>query len=343
MDHDTLQMLREGKAARDAEGTVDERADVVLALAEAGISGWGPGVATDTLKAWLADPAAAPRSASKVAVDQFADSGAPKVRRAGEAASNQFGVSSVHPASDKQIAFLKRLIAEKAWEGHTDTAGEIKIPADVDTIGKKPASRLIDRLMGCPDKAATARPASARPAAPLASEKQMSFIARLMGERDYFSLDAEGRRRWDSVASGKTPTSKGASEFIDTLKVTSFAKGNGTGEDLRGGSDSRSVKGSDDALELGMYRKADGTMYRVYPARQSDRILAKRLVSDGEGGWTFEYAGMASRFVKADERMTLEEAKAWGATFGTCCVCAALLTDPESVANGIGPICGSRV
>lgn len=96
-------------------------------------------------------------------------------------------------------------------------------------------------------------------------------------------------------------------------------------------------------LAPGMYRRAD-RLYRVYPARNGGHLLAKQLVSNGpDGGWSFEYAGSAPRFVSPVDRMTLEEAKAWGAQYGSCCVCGALLTDPESVARGIGPICGGRV
>lgn len=100
------------------------------------------------------------------------------------------------------------------------------------------------------------------------------------------------------------------------------------------------------AIEVGMYRKADGRMFRVYPARNGGHLLTKELVPGAmptETGYGFEYRGAAGRFVSACERMTLDEAKAWGAQYGTCCVCAAFLTDPTSVAAGIGPICGGRV
>ena len=38
----------------------------------------------------------------------------------------------------------------------------------------------------------------------------------------------------------------------------------------------------------------------------------------------------------------LAKAKAYGQETGTCCCCNAKLTDPVSVANGIGPICEGR-
>ncbi len=109
-------------------------------------------------------------------------------------------------------------------------------------------------------------------------------------------------------------------------------------------------------LEVGMYRKADGRMFRVYPARNRGHLLTKELVqaeydvtkvSDQEQevvtDWRFEYRGAASRFVSANERMTLKEAKQFGHDFGVCCCCGALLTDPDSVARGIGPWCAKKV
>lgn len=102
-------------------------------------------------------------------------------------------------------------------------------------------------------------------------------------------------------------------------------------------------------LEPGMYRTkrttsglAAGSIVRVYQAAAGTHLLAKGLI-EGTHGWRFDYLGAASRFVQPDERMTLEEAKAFGADYGTCCVCARLLTDPESVAAGIGPVCAGRV
>ena len=95
-------------------------------------------------------------------------------------------------------------------------------------------------------------------------------------------------------------------------------------------------------IEVGMYRDGD-RIIRVYPARSGGHLLAKELHLEENGSWRFEYLGAAKRFVGNAKRMTLEDAKEWGSNFGTCCVCAALLTDPTSVAAGVGPVCGSRV
>jgi hypothetical protein len=89
-----------------------------------------------------------------------------------------------------------------------------------------------------------------------------------------------------------------------------------------------------------VYKRQD--IYRVQAARGSGHLYAKRLNLLAEGA-EFEYAAGAIRTLRAEDRMTEAEARAWGVEMGICCVCAAVLTDPESVARGIGPICGKRV
>jgi hypothetical protein len=88
-----------------------------------------------------------------------------------------------------------------------------------------------------------------------------------------------------------------------------------------------------------MYRLEDGTIVRVYLGQRSGKMLAKKLVTDGDHH-EYEYMGKATRFVKADTaKLSLEEAKEFGRMTGTCCVCARRLDNPESVEAGIGPVC----
>ena len=99
-------------------------------------------------------------------------------------------------------------------------------------------------------------------------------------------------------------------------------------------------------LEDGMYRLPNGDILKVQHAvHGSGRQYAKRLVPPAEFGGKaeFEYAPGAMRTLTADHRMTLEDAKAFGALYGTCCVCGRTLTDEKSISAGIGPVCGKRV
>ena len=92
----------------------------------------------------------------------------------------------------------------------------------------------------------------------------------------------------------------------------------------------------------GMYRTPEDVIYKVVKAvHGSGRLYAQRLVIEGTSG-RFEYAGGAIRSLRAEWRMTLEEAKAFGSLYGFCVRCGATLTDDVSIKAGIGPICAGR-
>lgn len=84
----------------------------------------------------------------------------------------------------------------------------------------------------------------------------------------------------------------------------------------------------------GMFLAEDGAVYRVVLS-QAKRLYAKRL--NERGG--FEYAASAIYRLDETQRMTLEQAQAFGRRYGVCAWCGRDLTDPASIAAGIGPVC----
>jgi hypothetical protein len=96
--------------------------------------------------------------------------------------------------------------------------------------------------------------------------------------------------------------------------------------------------------EDGMYRTPDGTIWKVQRAvHGSGQLYAKRLtVEPGQTG-TFTYEPGAIRRLRPENRMTLEDAKAFGKLYGVCCQCGRTLTDEVSIADGIGPVCAGRL
>jgi len=104
--------------------------------------------------------------------------------------------------------------------------------------------------------------------------------------------------------------------------------------------------------EPGLYVTEDGSIYKVQKARESGHLYAKKLnvitgrrlgEDTGIKNFDFVYAPGAMRELKPEQRMTLEQAKAFGIQYGVCCVCGAFLKDAVSVATGIGPVCAGRV
>lgn len=80
------------------------------------------------------------------------------------------------------------------------------------------------------------------------------------------------------------------------------------------------------------------TVANVVKSLERGRLYAK--VWNGKS-WEYGY-GVIYKLREAD-RLSLEEAKAFGHETGQCCVCSRTLTNATSVALGIGPICGGRI
>lgn len=92
--------------------------------------------------------------------------------------------------------------------------------------------------------------------------------------------------------------------------------------------------------EDGMYQR-HGVIYKVQKAvHGSGNLYAKRLDVDTK---SFVYAPGELRNLTSADRMTLEAAKEFGNLYGICCRCAAPLTDEQSIADGIGPICKGKI
>lgn len=241
------------------------------------------------------------------------------------------GRGYVRLVSERQVRFITRLMAER------DTTNLVRLPGSENIAGMSltGARDLIDRLLACPVKA-TPVPASAP--ADFATDKQIAFIGKLDGERAHDVVLPEDLT---------TLTKRAASLAIDALMRAPYAPkaerlttrtGTATGE-----------------LEAGMYRTADGTIYKVQRAvHGSGNMYAKRLtqvepyakiVRGKETTVTheFEYASGAVRTLTADMRMTLADAIEYGAIYGVCCRCAATLTDETSIERGIGPVCAGKI
>lgn len=96
-------------------------------------------------------------------------------------------------------------------------------------------------------------------------------------------------------------------------------------------------------LDAGVYKNADGSVFRVYLGQQSGQMLCKEVVMGAtkDDAAKFIYKGLADRFVTGD-KLPLDEAKAWGKATETCISCGRRLDVPESVDAGIGPVCAGK-
>lgn len=103
--------------------------------------------------------------------------------------------------------------------------------------------------------------------------------------------------------------------------------------------------------EPGMYRSADGSIFKVQRSQQGGLYAMRLTPINGQRmseindvvAWKFVYERGAIRQLRATDKLTLEQAREFGIRYGVCCVCSTTLTDATSVARGIGPVCERRL
>jgi len=95
----------------------------------------------------------------------------------------------------------------------------------------------------------------------------------------------------------------------------------------------------------GMYRNPlTEEIFKVQKAvHGSGHLYAKILIVHSEGSAEFEMASGMVRKIRLAWRMSIEEARKYGALYGVCVRCGRTLTDEYSIANGIGPICAGKI
>lgn len=103
-------------------------------------------------------------------------------------------------------------------------------------------------------------------------------------------------------------------------------------------SDNGSVKTAaprGEKMTPGMYQ-VGAEVFKVQPSK-SGHLYALALTANG-----FEYARGAMSRIRPEHRMSKEDAQAYGRQTGQCCCCGRALTNPDSIAAGIGPVCAGK-
>lgn len=97
-------------------------------------------------------------------------------------------------------------------------------------------------------------------------------------------------------------------------------------------------------IEDGMY-VLDGEIFKVQHAvHGSGQQYAKRLIPNGPGERAkFVYAPGAVRKLRPEHRMTMDQAREWGALYGTCVRCGLVLTAEDSIERMMGPVCAGKI
>lgn len=179
---------------------------------------------------------------------------------------------------------------------------------DPATVNAKHASDIINQLLQSPMKSGLVRQAS---------DKQLAFIDKLVVDSfDRRDLLARFLSDWGVSNPRDLDVSK-VSLLIDSLMAVQVAP--------------PTVQ-----VTVGAYRHG-GVIYSVRKGRQSGNIHAFHFEN---GEWV--YSGRVKYDIKPEERLSRQEALEWGVSTGVCVHCGITLTDPKSVARGMGPTCQKK-
>lgn len=155
-----------------------------------------------------------------------------------------------------------------------------------------------------------------------ATPKQVAFLERLLAERDH-GFDESTMELQRRVT---TQSKRDTSRLIDQLMACP-------------------KKDAPTTLEDGIYRAADGTLYRVYHTvhganQQVASIINVDVDREARKADKFTYAGKAPLATLTPAmRLTFEEAVQFGSAYGWCVRCGSVLHNDRSVELGIGPVC----
>jgi Family of unknown function (DUF6011) len=166
-----------------------------------------------------------------------------------------------------------------------------------------------------------------------ATDKQIAFIKKLIVQVH------------EKIGTNDTGLSKNALDFIDKVLVR-LDRGDLNKRDASKiietliAQSTRSYEAPviREKAPIGVYKRGED-IYRVIKGRQSSNTYAQKLATDPSGQPVWDYAGGMIFELKVQELISPEVAAQMGRSVGYCVICGRFLTDAESVAKGIGPVC----
>jgi len=156
-----------------------------------------------------------------------------------------------------------------------------------------------------------------------ATDKQVSYLRALADERDFREED---RARLLSRLDAGLDKSL-ASESIDWLLRRPRRV------------EQKAPSAPATPAEEGFYY-LDGCVYKVQNAVHGSGNNYAKVLGHVSGRWSYA-PGMVMK-LREEHRMTMEQAREFGRLYGVCARCGRTLTDEESIAAGIGPVCAGK-
>lgn len=251
-------------------------------------------------------------------------------------AGQRVGRGRVRSMSPKQERYIKFLIDTRDTSNLNLIYGQTLDPNEIPFMGLPATRALIDKLLNCPIKPS---PDSDRIDNPLnlpGSPKQRDLILSLAKERILAESDIK-------LLLKQFPT---ANLIIKAL--FSMPKPNNSNkikEELNKAQQRTNEEYIPETVIPGYYRDSENEVWKVQFNKAGTHLYALKRVNKKK----YEFISGAIKNITTEMfvslnplDITLEEAKEYGRKTGTCYMCSRTLTNPISIAEGIGPICSSK-
>lgn len=178
---------------------------------------------------------------------------------------------------------------------------------------------------------------------PPATERQIEYVTSLREQYENFRIkwaqvtgtDVEPVR-WGSLPTGRQAASdaiEAGRDVVDRMRALYYAA-----RDAADANRPAEAKAADDGLWVG----ADGRIFKIQKAREHDGRYAKAWHPETK---SFGYLGgmvEVREIVKTCQRMTADQAAAFGHLYGVCVSCSRELTDETSIKWGYGAKCAAN-
>ena len=219
----------------------------------------------------------------------------------------------------KQDTFITKLVGERLTALGMNDLSEAMATLPLDAMTPKDKSALIGKLLDCPIDGDDSGWCANR-----ASDKQISFIEKMIGSCDRTDERTNATcKTFEMLIETKQMNKAAASGAIDILKGLPKAM-------------TATVEQSGGPSGEGFFVKGDD-IWKV-KATKVGKLWAHRKVASG---WEFDRA--ASFSLTDSDRITVEQAAAFGHRTGNCLICSRELTEQSSVERGIGPVCITKI
>lgn len=224
-------------------------------------------------------------------------------RKAGSRGGNQYGAYKVRYASERQQAFIKKLL---------DTKQHSFGNPDLTTINVQGATELISNLLKCSDKKGFER---------RITSAQLNFLMSLVGSKP------QGEEKLRNALA--KDNAKDVAELL-------FSTAQFLIEDIKQSPDKQIV-----ITNVGAYRYL-GVVYSIRRGKESGKLQVWSL-NPLLNKWTFDAKNYKVLYeLLPEHRLTLNEAVNASAQTGSCVHCGRTLSKLTSVAMGMGKICASK-